>query len=420
MTRKKAYVITAGLAIFFMAGSFFYGFLSSGGGRFFNVLDGKIYQPKTGEENKQSQPRAISDFEAEQLFFDVMKYIKGEYVDQDLASEDLWYGAINGMVRSLDDPYSVFLEPVASEEFHEELSGRFEGIGAEIGIRDDRLTVISPLSESPAEKAGVKAGDKIHAIDGEDTTDLSLESAVEKIRGPKGEKVVLTVLRGEGTEFRDIEIIRDTIKLVSTNWKKLDGQNIAYVQIKYFNQDTLPRFHEIAKEVENANPDGIILDLRNNPGGLLRTAIEVTSFWLGDDKIIVKEKYRDQKVENHTAQNRLARFKNIPTVVLINVGSASGSEIVAGALQDYDAAILVGTKSFGKGSVQDLREFQGGSSVKLTIAKWLTPLDRQISGEGIEPDVNIELTIEDYENNMDPQLDEAIRILSDSQLKLFE
>lgn len=360
-------------------------------------------------------------------FWQVWNYVKDNYVKSDVPESQLFYGAMSGILASLNDPYSVFFTPDISKKFDEELSGSFEGIGAEIGMKDDNLTVIAPLPDSPAAKAGLKAGDKILAIDGKDTTGIALDYAVSIIRGDKGTAVKLTVLTIGDAKPRDLSITRDMIKIESVKFSfkdataaKADQTNtnsgvtmkpggIAYVQLLYFNEDTLGDWNKMVQAVLKANPKGIILDLRNNPGGFLTTAIEVAGEWV-DGKSVVLERLRSGDKIEHTA-NRQAHFADIPTVVLVNGGSASGSEIVAGALQDYKVATLVGETTFGKGSVQDLKKFSDGSSVKLTIAEWLTPLGRGINKLGIKPDVEVKMTKEDLDASKDPQMDKALEIL---------
>ncbi|MFA6410175.1 MAG: S41 family peptidase [Candidatus Buchananbacteria bacterium] len=356
-------------------------------------------------------------------FWQVWQYVKENYVKSDVSDSQLYYGAMAGIVASLKDPYSVFLNPEVSKKFEEELSGSFEGIGAEIGIKDDRLTVIAPLPGTPADKAGLQAGDKIFAIDGKDTTGISADFAVSLIRGQKGTKVKLTIVSNGSSEPKEISITRDRIEIDSVKFSKKDSTgksetdegfslkdgNIAYIELLYFNENTLPEWNRIVQKVLALNPKGIILDLRNNPGGFLNTAIEVTGEWV-DSKNVVSERLRNGEKIDHSA-DRQPRFAQIPTVVLVNGGSASGSEIVAGALQDYGLAKLVGETTFGKGSVQDLKSFPDGSSVKLTIAEWLTPNGKNINEQGIKPDVEVKLTADDVKANKDPQLDKALEIL---------
>ncbi len=342
------------------------------------------------------------------IFLSVWDMLQERYVDQPVAQTKLFYGALEGMVAALDDPYSVFLTPVISEEFTESLSGRFEGIGAEIGIKNNILTIISPLPGSPAERSGLKAKDQVVEIDGTSTEDMRLDEAVSLIRGEKGTSVVLTIAREGATELRDISIIRDTIQVQSVTWEMKEN-NIAYIKMTNFNTDTTGLFKQYEKEIIAENPHGIIFDLRGNSGGFLQTAIDVASGWV-DHELVVTEKSPENGTKQYYSSGQ-PLFKGIPTVVLINGGSASASEIVAGALQDYAAATIIGEQSFGKGSVQVLEDLPDGSSVKFTIARWYTPLDRSIDKEGIEPDEIIELTEEDFNADLDPQLDKALEIL---------
>ena len=365
---------------------------------------------KVGEVfNKKAKPEFLSKDVDFNLFWEVWSLIEKNYVRQPVNESELLYGAVAGSVAALGDPHSVFFDPKTTQDFTDELKGSFEGIGAEIAIKNEILTVVAPLPDSPAEKAGLKAGDKIFAINGEDTTSMSLDYAVNKIRGPKGTEVVLTIAHDGISETKEIKITRDTIKIQSVRWEMLPN-NIVHLNLRYFNEDTQDDFNKAVLEIVGKNPKGIILDLRNNPGGFLDTAITVASEWVGEG-IIVYEKSSDGKLNEHKAKG-LARFKDFSTVVLINQGSASGSEIVAGALKDHKLATLVGEKSFGKGSVQSLFPLEDGSSVKITVAEWLTPNQNAIDGEGIEPDVKVELSDKDFSDNKDPQLDKAIEILS--------
>jgi carboxyl-terminal processing protease len=302
----------------------------------------------------------------------------------------------------------VFFDPEITEEFNQELEGSFEGIGAEIAIKKDRLTIVSPLEGSPAKAAGLRSGDKVYAIDGEDTAGISLDQAVNNIRGPKGSEVVLSVSRDGIEEVEDVTITRDTIKIQSVKWE-MKG-DIAYINLSYFHTDTEDAFSKAVGEIVAKNPKGIILDMRGNPGGLLDAAIDVASEWV-EDGVITYEKTSDGKLHKHSATGK-ARLKDFNTIVLINKGSASGSEIVAGALKDHGKAQLLGETSFGKGSVQTLFSLPDGSSIKLTIAKWLTPNENMIDQEGIHPDIEIERTDEDFDNDADPQLDKALELLN--------
>lgn len=384
-----------------------------------------VKSDKIGEVKNTNE---IPDFLTEDVdfkqFWKVWEYVKNNYVSSDITETQLFYGALSGVVNSLGDPYSVYFDPEISERFAQELSGSFEGIGAEIGIRDNRLTIIAPLPGTPAEQSGLLAGDIVISIDEESAVNIALDYAVSIIRGPKGEEVVLTILREGEDTTRDISIIRDTIEIDSVRFSRKGSENIngeaedefileegdiAYVELLYFNENTLADWNKTIQKVLSQNPKGIILDLRNNPGGFLNTAIEIAGEWVNGD-LVVSERLRDGTEVRHRA-NRQARFDTMPTVVLVNGGSASGSEIVAGALQDYGLATIVGETTFGKGSVQDLKRFKDGSSIKLTIAEWFTPNGNNINEEGIKPDVEVERTREQFENDEDPQFDKALEIL---------
>jgi len=347
----------------------------------------------------------VVDFE---MYWDLWHLIKDRYAKQPVDEKKMFYGALQGMVASLGDPHSVFLEPVASEEFAQELSGKFEGIGAEIGIKKGSLVIIAPLPDSPAEKAGLLAGDRVIAIDEVDTSGMTIDEAVSRIRGDKGTKVKLHVLRGEEAEPRVFEIERDTIAVQSakiTYATSPKGKKLAIIEISHFNGDTFDRFLDGVTQIVARDVDGIVLDLRNNPGGYLDASVQVLGEWVPGETA-VSERYSDGTTHDHIASGR-GRLSDIPTVVLVNGGSASASEIVAGALQDHGKAVLIGTQTYGKGSVQDLIDLDDGSSVKLTIAEWLTPKGININTAGIAPDYVVERTEEDYENDKDPQQDAA-------------
>lgn len=353
-------------------------------------------------------------------FWDLWKELKERYYKQPVEDSTLFYGAMSGLASSLGDPYTVFLEPSTAEQFSQALQGKFEGIGAEIGIKDDQLQIIAPLPGTPADRAGLRAGDLILSIDKKDTFGMSVDQAVLLIRGKKGTVVNLqigrvTVTKDEkGKEKKDLQtldvpITRDVIVVKSVN-VSYPAEKIARIEISHFNQDTSDLFQQAVVDVLTKDVKGIILDLRNNPGGYLDRATYIASEWVGD-KVVVIERRQSTITERYkgTASGRL---NGIPTVVLVNEGSASASEIVAGALQDYKKATIVGMKTFGKGSVQDYNEFPDRSSYKITIAEWLTPNERSIDGVGIEPDIAVDRTQEDYNANRDPQLDKAIEILT--------
>jgi len=352
------------------------------------------------------------------LFWQVYNDLQAKYVGKDqLDTQKLIYGAITGMVNSAGDPYTVFFEPATSKKFQEEISGSFGGVGIEIGKRNDVLTVIAPLKDTPAYKAGIKTGDKIIKIDNKPTDNISTEEAVTMIRGKKGTKVVLTI---QNDTIKDIELIRDIIKVPTIEWKLIekDGKNIAYMQVFSFNQTVDSEFKKAAEEILKSDADSIVLDLRNNPGGLLDSSINLAGWFLDRGKLVVSEEFGNG-TRNEFRSEGNASLKPYSIIVLINGGSASASEILAGALHDNNSARLVGEKSFGKGSVQELEEYNDGSSLKVTVAKWLTPAGISISEKGIEPDVKVEIDTKEFEAGniiigevgKDPQLDKAIELL---------
>lgn len=347
------------------------------------------------------------------LFWDAWNLIHKRYVDRpELDTQKMVFGAIQGMIKSIGDPFTVFLEAKESKRLQEDISGEFAGVGIEIGLRNEVLTVIAPLKDTPADRAGLIAGDKITGIDGESTRGITLDEAISKIRGRRGTKVVLTISRQKDgrEEVKDFEIIRDKIKVPTVKWEVKDS-DIGYIQLYSFNQIAKSEFDEALDELKKRGADGkLILDLRNNPGGLLDLAIDISSYFLEAGEIVVIEDFGNgQKDELKARPNGF--LKDAKVVVLINKGSASASEIVAGALHDNRGVKLIGEKTFGKGSVQQVEELRFDTSLKITVAKWLTPKGRSISDEGIEPDIVVEKTEEDIQNDRDPQLDRAIEVI---------
>lgn len=350
-----------------------------------------------------------------QLFWQVWDYLHRNSFERPLMDTKLFYGALAGMVSGLGDPYSVFMDPEMAREFNNELEGTFDGIGAEIGIRNNNLVIVAPLASTPAERAGLKSGDRIIAIDGVDTAGMAVDYAVTLIRGQRGTPVTLTILSNGDVEPREVTIIRDkiTIQVVQGELKKTtSGRQVAYIKVVHFSQETDKKFREAWQQLKSNGASAIILDLRNNPGGFLDQAVALASHWV-QDGVVVKEKLPEQDYHDYTSMGP-GDLAGIPTVVLVNGGSASASEIVTGALQDWKLATVVGEKTFGKGSVQDLQEFPDGSAVKLTIAKWFTPQERSIDLTGLMPDIEVARTREDIESNRDPQLDKALELLNES------
>lgn len=362
--------------------------------------------------NKGALPTDLSHDVDFNEFWKTWNHIRTEYVKQPVSEVKLFYGAMAGMVAALDDPYSIFFEPVLAEKFNQELSGTFDGIGAEVGIKAEKVTIISPLPDSPAEKSGLRSGDIILAIDGIDTSGMTIDIAVSKIRGPRGTKVKLSIGRKGTKQPFDVEIMRAPIVIKSVRPEFKDG--IAIIKVTSFAEDTVRGFDKAVKETLAKGAKGVILDLRSNPGGYLDAGVALTGEWVKNSVVLI-ERSADGTEKTYNSDGN-SRFADMPTVILVNEGSASASEILAGALQDYGKAKLVGKKTFGKGSVQDYQQFSDGSSLKLTIAEWLTPKGRFIDKQGIVPDVEVELTEEDYNAGKDPQMDKALEILKE-QLK---
>jgi len=340
------------------------------------------------------------------LFWDAWRVIEQKYVGSDsLDRQEMVFGAIEGMVNALGDPYTTFFPPEEEKLFREDISGSFGGIGAEIGMRDEVVTVIAPLEGSPAQKAGLRAGDKIAAIDGTSTQGMDLNEAVRLIRGEKGSNVVLSVVRNG--DLSDISIIRDTIQVPVIAWEERDG--VAHVQLFSFSARSPEEFSRAMQEVNMAGYDRVVLDLRNNPGGFLEAAQRVAGWFVSPGDVVAIERFgggeREDEIYRAVGDGS---FKDAKIVVLINGGSASASEIVAGALRDVRGTVLVGEKSFGKGSVQELENLRKGA-LKVTVARWLTPKGTSISEEGLDPDITVEITEEDINAGSDPQLERAIQ-----------
>ncbi|HBI25429.1 MAG: Carboxy-terminal-processing protease [Candidatus Wolfebacteria bacterium GW2011_GWC2_39_22] len=383
-------------------------------------------QPKLtivkGVTNLEDGKETTADFS---LFWDAWQVMKEKYVDaNNVTDQEMVYGAISGMLASTGDPYSVFMPPKEADDFAQEISGEFGGIGAEIGIRNEQLVVVAPLKNTPAERAGIKAGDAIVKINDEDTHGLTTETAVGKIRGEKGTTVTLTLFREGWSDTKDFPIVRDAIQIPTLDWKMVNDAGkedangkILYIQLYNFYEKSPLLFYQAVAGAIDKNPKGIILDLRNNPGGYLDASVNIAGWFVDRGSVVVTEKFKadNDGHENFEAQG-LPVFRNTPTVVLINQGSASASEILAGALRDNNGAKLVGEKSFGKGSVQELIPLKADAMVKITIAHWLTPNGTVIDKNGLTPDIKVAITEEDVKAEKDPQFDKAVEVLKE-QLK---
>lgn len=330
--------------------------------------------------------------------------INSGYINRDeISQSELSDAAISAMVEVLDDPYSAYMDTEQNSAFSDDLDGEIEGIGAFIGINDnDQITIIAPIENSPAEKAGIQPGDIILKVDGVDLTDKTLYEAVNLIKGPKGTTVKLTVRRNGGSKI--IKVVRDVIKIGSLKYEVIDNGKIMYIGLSHFNQNAPGEFREVVEIIQN-NPsiNGVIIDVRDNPGGLLDSSLKILDFILKPEAESVTIQYNYFKYTQYS--NGDGELSDYPIVVLVNENSASASEIVAGALQDFGIAKIIGETSFGKGSVQEVNYFVDNSSLKLTVAKWLTPLKQDIEENGIVPDIKV---IDIQSTKKDEQLDRAI------------
>lgn len=337
------------------------------------------------------------------LFWNAWDDVKNNYIGK-TDNQKMLYGSISGMIDSLGDPYSMFMDPAEAKRFTEDLNGSFDGIGAEIENKDNQMVIVAPLEDSPAKKAGLEPQDIILKIDGQKTSELGFYEAINKIRGKKGTEVTLTVYRKGWEDTKDIKVQRD--KIVVKSVKSADKDGFAYIKINQFGDDTLKLVEDAMKVAEKDGTKGYVIDLRSNPGGYLQDAVDIASLFLEKGKVVVKEedKYQNKK-EMKTTLNQLTDKK---IVVLVDGGSASASEIFAGAIKDNKRGTIIGEKTFGKGSVQTLIGLKDGSKVRVTIAKWLTPDDHSINKEGIAPDIEIKLSEDDVANKKDPQLDKAL------------
>jgi carboxyl-terminal processing protease len=385
----------------------------------------EVLPPQTGQNSTESAPTPLSPTKSApptrtgtpnnlvklfEPFWQTWQIVHEQYVDQPVDDEKMMQGAIRGMLESLGDQHTSYMDPDQFRQANIPLEGEYEGIGAWVDPTGEFLTIVSPMPDSPAEKAGLKPGDQVIAVDGDDMTGIDGNLVIRRVLGPAGSKVMLTIRREGVEEPFDVEIVRAHIVVPSLESKMLEG-NLAYVHLFNFGENTNDELRRVLKELLDQKPVGLILDLRNNGGGALNTAIRVASEFVGEG-VIMYEQYGDGSRDTYTAfPGGLAT--DIPLVVLINEGTASASEIVAGAVQDYGRGQLVGVTSFGKGSVQNwipLKDDEG--AVRITIARWLTPKERTIHETGLTPDVEVKLTDEDITANRDPQLDKAVELLT--------
>lgn len=390
---KKSLIISVFIAFLLFSGGYVLGYqrsLPTGG--FFPQITNKFSQKSV-------------DFG---LFWKTWDLVNEKY-DGDIDPQKLLYGAISGMVKATGDPYTVFLNPDEAKTFEEDLAGTFSGIGAEIGIKKDRLTVIAPLPGSPAEKAGLRTGDLINRINDESTSGLAIDEAVMKIRGKEGTEVKLAIERG-GKE-QDYTIKREKIEVKSVKYS-ID-KDILKITISRFDENTAGLVREAEEAGIEKNVRGVIVDLRNDPGGYLDSSIDVASEFIEKGTIVTEKQEKKNKNQSFKASGngKMIDKGKYPLVVLVNNGSASASEILAGAIRDNGRGQLLGEKTFGKGSVQEIEKLPGGSQLKVTVAHWYTPRGVNISKEGLTPDIEVKLSDDDFSNSRDPQMDKAMELL---------
>ena len=349
------------------------------------------------------------------LFWEAIDTIKQKYVDSgSVKDEDLLYGAVKGVTEALGDPYSVFLSPADAKKFAEDINGSFGGIGAEIGMRNSQLLIIAPLKGNPAERVGLKAGDKILKIDDAFTANLTVDAAVKLIRGEPGTSVTFLIMRDGWKEAREFAITRAIIVIPTLEFK-MEAGRIAHISLYSFNANAPRLFGEAVGAALSQGARGFILDLRNDPGGYLEVATNLASWFLDRGTVVTIERLQSGE-ENKLRTDGNAALARMPVVVLVNGGSASAAEILAGALRDNRKIKLIGEKTFGKGSVQEVINLTGGSSLKISIAEWLTPNGTQINKKGLEPDIVVAAPDESTSTTAgvqksDPQLDKAIEVL---------
>ncbi|MBI5138417.1 MAG: S41 family peptidase [Candidatus Vogelbacteria bacterium] len=415
MERKNKFKVLWLVVVFVLIGLSFFG----------GVYAGYENRPEvskiTALYNKdKGQPESV-DFEAFWKAWNLVneKYIPANYAATTsttsqvkvITEKDKVYGAIQGMLKSLDDPYTVFFKPEQAKTFQEDISGNFEGVGMEIGIRDDILTVVAPLKDTPAERAGIEAGDKILKIDNKTTVDMSVDAAIHLIRGKGGTVVRLSLLKEGANEPKEVSVTRGVIQIPTI--KSIVKGDVFVISLYSFTAQSPDLFRNELQKFASSGNTKLVLDLRSNPGGYLDAAVDMASWFLPKNSVVVSENFGDKQAPSlHYSRGYNIFTNNLKMAILVNRGSASASEILAGALQDYGIAKLIGERTFGKGSVQELVNINDETQMKVTIARWLTAKGRSISVEGLHPDYEVKMTAEDVKKGKDPQLDKAIEILN--------
>lgn len=340
-----------------------------------------------------------------EVFWEAWRIVEGEFYDQSAVSyEKITYGAIRGMLESLGDPHTGFANPTIARISDEDMRGTFDGIGVQVEMKEGKLTVVAPMEGTPGEKAGIRPGDVIAMVDETDTAQLSLMEAVGRIRGPRGTAVKLTIRREGVAEPIVVEVVRAEIRPVNVRARMLDG-SVGYVKLNSFTENAGQDVRGAIRDLLGQRPKALILDLRNNPGGLLEASVDVTSQFLADGVVLYEQRRGSGQVPIRVKKGGVAT--DLPLAVLVNKGSASASEIVAGALQDHGRAVIVGENTFGKDSVQNIHRLSDESSLRVTFARWYTPKRQEIRQKGLTPDLVVPLSEEDSRSGADPQLDRA-------------
>ncbi len=406
--RRSGMLLGSGLALLLAAAAFFSGLHIGTGGANSLAMEAGLFsffksEPAPSEEVDLGEFWRVWDLMDE-------KFVSASSTP--LSDEEKIRGAIAGLVKSYDDPYTIYMPPTEAEQFGEEISGNFSGVGMEVGLRDGIVTVIAPLPETPAFKAGILSGDKITKIDGNSTEDMGVDEAVQLIRGEKGTEVALTIYREGETELLEIKVVRDTITVPTT--KTEQRGDVFIISLYSFNALSEMKMQEALREYVKSGADKLVIDLRGNPGGYLQSAVTIASYFLPAGEVVVREQFGSSEGEElYRSQGRtLKQYAPKEMVVLVDGGSASASEILAGALKEHGVATVIGQTTFGKGSVQELVDLPDGSSLKVTIARWLTPNGHSISEQGLEPNIFIERTPENVIAGEDPQLDAAVSWLN--------
>lgn len=399
LVNKKSVIIALGIGIIITA--------TLGGSFYIGYTRGLAVPKVVSLDLKNIDATSTVDFN---IFWQAWSIIKDSALDgESVDNKDLVYGAIRGLVDSLGDPHSVFMTPDNAKKFQDDISGSFGGVGMEIGKKDGQIVVIAPLKDTPADRAGIMANDKILKIDETETASLNVDQAVKLIRGTIGTEVKLLMFRDTWDKARELVIKRADIQMPTLTFEIKDS-NLAYIQLNTFNEKAPRLFFDAVQKARAVNAKGIILDLRDNPGGYLEVAVNLAGYFMDSGKVVVSERYRTGEEDKFRSAGN-GELKDLPVIVLINGGSASASEILAGALRDIIKAKLVGEKTYGKGTVQTLQSLSDGSSIKITVANWVLPNGTIIEKNGLLPDIEIKLSEDDIKNQKDPQLDKAIEEL---------